>query len=262
MFPIVAIGYMGNNIYPARAGEVLRAVVLKRRAGVSVSASLATVIVERVFDGVVMLAFVFLNLPELARLQVTSGFVGSIQTLAIWGALIFSLVLAFFLLEQVLRRRGHLHPGHHLHPVVTINLVGDALHNLIDGMLIGASFVSSPALGLTTTLAVVMHEVPQELGDFGVLVHGGLPARKALVFNLLSALTSVAGAVLALAVGLGDPRFATYLLPVTAGGFIYIAGSDLVPELQRAATSRLDAAAQLALIVLGVAVMALLALAG
>ena len=171
-------------------------------------------------------------------------------------------VLAFFLLEQVLRRRGHLHPGHHLHPVVTINLVGDALHNLIDGMLIGASFVSSPALGLTTTLAVVMHEVPQELGDFGVLVHGGLPARKALVFNLLSALAAVAGAVLALAVGLGDPRFATYLLPVTAGGFIYIAGSDLVPELQRAATSRLDAAAQLALIVLGVAVMALLALAG
>src|SRR3989337_1235194 len=74
MFPIVAIGYMGNNIYPARAGEVLRAVVLKRRAGVSVSASLATIIVERIFDGVVMLAFVFLNLPELARLQVTSGF--------------------------------------------------------------------------------------------------------------------------------------------------------------------------------------------
>ena len=101
MFPIVAIGYMGNNIYPARAGEVLRAVVLKRRAGVSVSASLATVIVERVFDGVVMLAFVFLNLPELARLQVTSGFVGSIQTLAIWGALIFSLVLAFFLLAAM-----------------------------------------------------------------------------------------------------------------------------------------------------------------
>jgi uncharacterized protein (TIRG00374 family) len=101
MFPIVAIGYMGNNIYPARAGEVLRAVVLKRRTGVSVSASLATVIVERVFDGVVMLAFVFLNLPELARLQVTSGFIGNIQTLAIWGAGIFSAALAFFLLAAM-----------------------------------------------------------------------------------------------------------------------------------------------------------------
>ena len=93
MFPIVTIGYMGNNIYPARAGEVLRAVILKRREGVSVSASLATVIVERVFDGVVMLAFVFLNLPHLATLTVDSGFVGSIQDLALWGALAFILSL-------------------------------------------------------------------------------------------------------------------------------------------------------------------------
>ncbi|GAB4536415.1 MAG: lysylphosphatidylglycerol synthase transmembrane domain-containing protein [Anaerolineales bacterium] len=97
MFPIVAIGYMGNNIYPARAGEVLRAVVLKRREGVSVSASLATVIVERIFDGVVMLAFVFLNLPKLAAFQGESGFVGNIQALAAWGAGIFSLALGAFL---------------------------------------------------------------------------------------------------------------------------------------------------------------------
>lgn len=98
MFPIVAIGYMGNNIYPARAGELLRAYVLKRRQGVSVSASLATIIVERVYDGVVMLAFVFLNLPELARLTADSGFAGSIQTLALWGALAFVGALVVFLL--------------------------------------------------------------------------------------------------------------------------------------------------------------------
>ncbi|MEN8171855.1 MAG: lysylphosphatidylglycerol synthase transmembrane domain-containing protein [Chloroflexota bacterium] len=97
MFPIVAIGYMGNNIYPARAGEVLRAVVLKKREDIPVSASLATVIVERVYDGVVMLAFVFLNLPELARLTVDSGFVGDIQTLAVWGAAVFIGVLVGFL---------------------------------------------------------------------------------------------------------------------------------------------------------------------
>ncbi|HEX9618065.1 MAG TPA: lysylphosphatidylglycerol synthase transmembrane domain-containing protein [Anaerolineales bacterium] len=101
MFPIVAIGYMGNNVYPARAGEVLRAVVLRRRTGIPVSASLATIIVERVFDGVVMLAFVFLNLPELARLTAASGFVGSIQTLAIWGAAAFSAALAVFLLAAM-----------------------------------------------------------------------------------------------------------------------------------------------------------------
>jgi uncharacterized protein (TIRG00374 family) len=101
MIPIVAIGYMGNNIYPARAGELLRAVVLKRREDVPVSASLATIIVERVYDGVVMLAFVFLNLPELARLTVDSGFVGNIQTLALWGAVAFIGVLLAFLLAAM-----------------------------------------------------------------------------------------------------------------------------------------------------------------
>ena len=102
MFPIVAIGYMGNNIYPARAGELLRAYVLKRREGVAVSASLATIIVERAFDGVVMLAFVFLNLPELTRLTVDSGFVGNIRSLAIWGAGIFLAAVIVFLLMAAL----------------------------------------------------------------------------------------------------------------------------------------------------------------
>ncbi|MEE9599719.1 MAG: lysylphosphatidylglycerol synthase transmembrane domain-containing protein [Anaerolineales bacterium] len=97
MFPIVAIGYMGNNIYPARAGEILRAVILKRKEGISISASLATIVVERVFDGVVMLGFVFLNLPELATLTGTSGFIGNIQTLALWGAAAFLGVLGIFL---------------------------------------------------------------------------------------------------------------------------------------------------------------------
>jgi glycosyltransferase 2 family protein len=101
MFPVVAIGYMGNNIYPVRAGEVLRAVVLKRREGVPVSASLATIIVERVFDGVVMLAFVFLNLPELARLTEDSGFIGNIRTAAIFGTAAFAAALVFFLLTAM-----------------------------------------------------------------------------------------------------------------------------------------------------------------
>jgi uncharacterized protein (TIRG00374 family) len=101
MFPIVAIGYMGNNIYPARAGEVLRAVVLKRREAVPISASLATIIVERVFDGVVMLAFVFINLPELARLTSDSGLVGNIQTVALLGTAAFIGVLAVFLLAAM-----------------------------------------------------------------------------------------------------------------------------------------------------------------
>ena len=101
MFPITTIGYMGNNIYPARAGEVLRAVILKRREGVSVSASLATIIVERIFDGVVMLAFIFVNLSELAKLTGASGFVGNIQQVAIIGTSIFIGALLTFLVAAM-----------------------------------------------------------------------------------------------------------------------------------------------------------------
>jgi hypothetical protein len=101
MFPIVAIGYMGNNIYPARAGEVLRAFVLRRKAGVPVSASLATIVVERIFDGVVMLMFVFFNLGGLANLTTDSGFVGSIRTATLAGTVAFALALAVFLLAAM-----------------------------------------------------------------------------------------------------------------------------------------------------------------
>ncbi len=101
MFPIVAIGYMGNNIYPARAGEVLRAVILKRKESVAVSASLATIIVERIFDGVVMLAFIFVNLGELA--EIGGGLVAglSIQQIAFWGSLLFVGALLAFLLAAM-----------------------------------------------------------------------------------------------------------------------------------------------------------------
>jgi uncharacterized protein (TIRG00374 family) len=108
MFPIVTIGYMGNNIYPARAGEVLRAAVLKQREGVPVSASLATVIIERIFDGVVMLSFVFLNLPELARLTGNSGVIAGIglpiPQLAILGALVFFGALLVFIAAAMFPR--------------------------------------------------------------------------------------------------------------------------------------------------------------
>jgi uncharacterized protein (TIRG00374 family) len=101
MFPVTCIGYMGNNIYPARAGEVLRAVILRRKEGVPISVSLATIIVERIFDGVVMLAFVFVNLPELAKLTGSSGFVGNIQQVALWGTGLFVGALIIFLLAAM-----------------------------------------------------------------------------------------------------------------------------------------------------------------
>src|SRR3972149_933239 len=102
MFPVVTIGYMGNNIYPARAGEVLRAYVLRREQGVPVSASLATIVVERIFDGVVMLMFVFFNLGALARLTGGSGLAGSIQAVAVWGTGALAGALAAFLAAALL----------------------------------------------------------------------------------------------------------------------------------------------------------------
>lgn len=150
--------------------------------------------------------------------------------------------LGFFLLEGSLWQHHHhfgsepkVPQGHHgrHHPVVTMNLIGDGIHNFIDGMLIAAAFATDPQLGLVTTVAVVAHEVPQEIGDFGVLVFGGMSTRNALFFNFLSATTAILGAVLVLSLGGRFPALAAGLLPITAGSFLYIAAADLIPELHR-----------------------------
>lgn len=170
-------------------------------------------------------------------------------------------ILVFFVLEKFIRWR-HCHDDTcechgHTKPVVAMNLVSDAVHNLIDGMLIAASYFVSIPLGLATTLAVVLHEIPQEIGDFAVLIHGGLSTKKALLFNFLSALTSVLGAALTLMIGPHIHDFAQILLPITAGGFIYIAGSDLIPELHHEVRARISFW-QLICILLGIGVMAAL----
>jgi zinc and cadmium transporter len=172
-------------------------------------------------------------------------------------------LLLFFVIEKFIRwsQGTAVASGRILSPLVPLVLIVDSIHNMIDGMIIGASFIVSFPLGLTTTLAVVFHEIPHEVSDFAVLVHGGLTVRRALIFNFLSALTAILGGIISLLIGETIAGYATVLLPVTAGGFIYIAGSDLVPELQqdaRAGTS----ARQFLVIAAGVAVMALLLLIG
>lgn len=183
--------------------------------------------------------------------------------------LILAGMLVFFVVEKLLRHRhGALHArahpeeAHATPPIATLNLVGDGVHNFIDGALIGASWLASPTLGLATTVAVVLHEVPQELGDFGILVHSGLTVRRALWLNLLTASTAVVGCGAALALGAWvDEAVHHVLLPVTAGGFLYLAAANLVPELQE--DHSLKALVwQTALISAGVAVMAALTLLG
>ncbi|HEX9664568.1 MAG TPA: ZIP family metal transporter [Patescibacteria group bacterium] len=114
-----------------------------------------------------------------------------------------------------------------------MNLVGDGLHNFIDGLVIAASFVTSIELGLATTLAVLIHEIPQEISDFGVLIYGGFSRGKALLYNFLSALLAIIGAVAGFALVLNIEGVTKFLLAFTAGGFIYIAAADLIPELHK-----------------------------
>jgi zinc and cadmium transporter len=175
--------------------------------------------------------------------------------------LILAGILFFFILEKFIHWR-HCHNinfEEHTHPMVMVNLIGDSVHNLIDGMLIAASYAVSLPLGITTTLAVVLHEIPHEIGNFGVLVHGGLTVKKALLFNFLTALTAIGGAVLALAIGPLVKGFTLTLLPITAGGFIYIAGSDLIPELKHEVALS-HSILQFGSIILGVGAMSLLIL--
>ncbi|MCD4761785.1 ZIP family metal transporter [bacterium] len=138
----------------------------------------------------------------------------------------------FFLLEQFIHwHHCHLAPNDHKHPVTYLILISDGVHNFLDGLAIGAAFVIDIRLGLATTIAIAMHEIPQELGDFGILIHGGWKKAKALLFNFFSGLTAVAGGIIAWLLA-GNIEI-VYLLPFAAGNFIYIAASDLIPEIKK-----------------------------
>ena len=172
-------------------------------------------------------------------------------------------VILFFILEKFLRWQ-HCHSpecGEHQHqPFITLNLVGGTVHNIIDGMIIAASYMVSIPVGIATTMAVIFHEIPQEIGHFGILIHGGFSVRKALLFNFLSALASCLGALVVLMIGPHFTNFTYYLLPLTAGGFLYIAGSDLIPELHQHNAKASASFGQLICIILGIVVMASLIL--
>jgi len=149
--------------------------------------------------------------------------------------LVLAGIVLFFILEKLVHWR-HCHiptSSRHPHPFAIMNLMGDTLHNFIDGLIIGASYLINIPLGITTTIAVILHEIPQEIGDFGVLVYGGFKRLKALFVNFLTALTAVLGTIIALLIGTRAGVFSILLLPIAAGGFIYIASADLMPELHK-----------------------------
>ena len=156
--------------------------------------------------------------------------------------LIAGSIVAFFVLEKFIHLHHRLDTPRerHIHPVALNNLIGDGIHNFVDGAIVAGAFVAGVPLGIATTAAVALHEIPQEVGDLGVLVHAGLTPRRALVYNLASALTAVLGAVLALVLEGAVDGLERPLLAMSAGAFIYIAGADLIPELHRATEARVS----------------------
>lgn len=200
LFPIVTIGYMGNNIYPARAGELLRAVILKRYDGVPISASLATILVERVFDGVVMLAFIFLNLSELTRLTSDSGLVGDIQTVALWGTAAFISALVLFLAAAMFPEKIRLVTAVLVEKIVPVRYQ-EYVMGIADRFLVGLECLRSPRdvlmVFLTSVLIwlletgkywFVMFAFPFEVSFFALMLMNG-------IVNLATTIPSAPGYV-------------------------------------------------------------------
>ena len=240
---LIALGVISAISLVGAATLVLSPNVLQRGLLVLISFAAGT-----------LLGNTFFNLiPEISETE--QGFDLSASFMVLTG------LIAFFILEKILHWH-HSHVPHEevLHPVAVANLVGDALHNFVDGTIVAGTFLVSPRLGLATAISVAIHEIPQELGDFGILVHAGLKPKKVLLLNLAGALVAIAGGALTLAFA-SVASVGRYVLPFTAGAFIYIAATDLIPELHKEPELR-KSFTQLGGLVGGIGVMALLLLLG
>jgi len=170
-------------------------------------------------------------------------------------------MVTFFILEKVI----HWHHCHHTKHGETcesfgyMSLVGDALHNFIDGIILGGAFLASPVVGLSTTIAVFLHEIPQEIGDFGILLKSGFSKKNALIFNFFISLTAFVGAFVAVFFGSIIAGANQFFIAFAAGSFLYIAATDLLPQLNKH-FSKKQAVIQVFFIILGIAIMALLLL--
>lgn len=199
------------------------------------------------FSAGVLLGDVFLHLlPEMVESGGDPTFLGLYILLGI---------VVFFALERLIRWH-HSHTDHdeQAHAAAYFTLFGDGLHNFIDGVIIAGAFLVDTHVGIVTTLAVLAHEIPHEIGDFAILIHGGWSVKKALKYNFLSALTAIVGALMVLLVADSSKISPGALLALGASSFLYIAMSDLVPELHKELDKRKSIIQFLSLIV-GVGLM-------
>lgn len=233
----------------------------------------------------VLAASLFLLLPERHRIASLPHFV-SLATGAMLGAAFLGLIphavsgehpmelhtlgltillgiLGFFLLEKMVLWRhchdetceGHLPDTHHHNAAGTLVLIGDGVHNMVDGVLIAAAFLTDPHLGIITSLAVAAHEIPQEVGDFVLLLHSGYSRGRALFFNMLSSLTTIIGAIVTYYSLQNSLALVPYFIAIAAASFIYIAVADLIPSLHKRVAFA-DTVRQIVLIALGVGIIA------
>jgi len=173
-----------------------------------------------------LLAAAFLDLlPEI----IEEGFTKATPLIILSG------MLAFFVLEKFLHWHHHHaeHEHEEVHGFTYLNIIGDGIHNFLDGAVIAASFMTNTALGIATTIAIIAHEIPQEIADFSILIYGGFSKMKALVYNFLTALTAMIGAVLTYFFSSAIGGAHTSIAAFAIGGFVYIAGTDLIPEIHK-----------------------------
>ena len=194
-----------------------------------------------------LLGAAFLDLlPEVLE----EGFNDSIAIFILIG------LLSFFILEKFLYWHHH-HAGQEheeVHGFTYLNMIGDGIHNFLDGAVIAVSFVNSTSLGIVTTIAIIAHEIPQEIADFSILIYGGFSKTKALVYNFLTALTALIGALIAYFYSSYFQNSQIYIASFAIGGFVYIAGTDLIPEIQKEKDAK-KSMLQLAMLVLGIALI-------
>lgn len=181
----------------------------------------------------VLLATVFIDfIPEAMHNSEEDGPIGM--------ALI---LLSGFLVMFVIEKFVHLHHSHkceegdvgheHAYHIAPINLIGDGVHNFIDGLVIAGSYMVNVGLGVAATISIIFHEIPQEIADFGVLLHSGMSKKKAVIFNLFSAATAIVGAIVGLVFANQIHGFNEFIIPFAAGNFLYIAATNLMPQLHR-----------------------------
>ena len=191
-----------------------------------------------------LLGAAFLDLlPE----ALEGGFKKSVPVFILIG------ILSFFVLEKFLHWHHH-HAGHkheEVHGFTYLNIVGDAIHNFLDGAVIAISFMNSTALGIVATIAIIAHEIPQEIADFSILIYGGFSKAKALVYNFMTALTAVIGALTAYFYSSAIQNSSIFLTSFAVGGFVYIASTDLIPEIQKEKDLK-KSLVQLVLLALGI----------